>query len=74
LKNAHGLRGTGTPPQAAGVKLVDGRAVNNKFWFFSGALTNVAYTITITDTQTGAVKTSTNPFGSQVSLADTAAF
>jgi hypothetical protein len=60
LKNAHGLRGTGTPPQAAGV--------------FSGALTNVAYTITITDTQTGAVKTYTNPFGSQVSLADTAAF
>jgi len=56
------------------VKLVDGRAVNNKFWFFSGALTNVAYTITITDTQTGAVKTYTNPFGTQVSLADTSAF
>jgi virginiamycin B lyase len=56
------------------IKVVDGRAVNNKFWFFSGALTNVAYTITITDTQTGAVRTYTNPSGTQATLVDTSAF
>jgi hypothetical protein len=26
------------------VKAVDGRAVNGKFWFFYGALSNVQYT------------------------------
>jgi hypothetical protein len=39
------------------VKILDGRAVNGHFWFFYGALTDVEYTITVTDTQTGAVKT-----------------
>jgi hypothetical protein len=38
------------------VKILDGRPVNGYFWFFWGALTDVAYTITVTDTQTGAVK------------------
>ena len=39
------------------VKVLDGRAVNGHFWVFYGALSNVQYTITVTDTQTGAVKT-----------------
>lgn len=56
------------------VKVVDGRAFNNRFWVFYGALTNVEYTITVTDTQTGAVKTYFNPQGQLASVADTAAF
>ena len=39
------------------VKMLDGCAVNNHYWFFYGALTDVAYTITVTDTQTDEVKT-----------------
>jgi photosystem II stability/assembly factor-like uncharacterized protein len=56
------------------IKVVDGRAVNGRFWVFYGALSNVEYTITITDTQTGAVKTYTNPSGQLASVADTLAF
>ena len=56
------------------IKVVDGRAFNNYFWVFEGALTDVAYTITVTDTQTGAVKTYSNPAGHIGSFADTAAF
>jgi virginiamycin B lyase len=56
------------------VKVVDGRAVNNRFWVFGGALSNVAYTITVRDTQTGQVKTYTNPAGTLASFADTSTF
>lgn len=56
------------------IKIVDGRAFNNRFWVFSGALTNVEYTITVTDSATGAVKTYFNPFGTIANVADTAAF
>ena len=35
------------------VKTVDGRAVNGHFWFFFGGLSDVEYTITVTDTATG---------------------
>ena len=56
------------------VKVVDGRSLNGRFWVFSGALSNVEYTITVTDTLTGSVKTYVNPSGSLVSLADTSAF
>ena len=56
------------------VKVLDGRRVNGKFWVFSGALSNVEYTVTVTDTQTGAVKTYFNPQGRMASVADTSAF
>jgi Viral BACON domain len=56
------------------VKVVDGRAFNNFFWVFYGALSDVAYTVTVTDTQTGAIKTYTNSAGTLASVADTAAF
>jgi hypothetical protein len=56
------------------VKLLDGRAVNGRFWVFYGALSDVDYTITVTDTQTGAVKTYRNPQGRLASVADTEAF
>jgi hypothetical protein len=57
------------------VKVVDGRAVNGHFWVFYGALSNVEYRLTVTDTQQPpAVKTYFNPQGQVASLADTAAF
>jgi len=56
------------------VKVLDGRPVNGKFWVFYAALSNVEYTITVTDTRTGAVKTYFNPEGQLASVADTVAF
>jgi len=48
--------------------------VNGRYWVFFGALTNVAYTITVTDTTTGTQKQYTNPQGRLASVADTSAF
>ncbi|MGE5275917.1 MAG: WD40/YVTN/BNR-like repeat-containing protein [Acidobacteriota bacterium] len=56
------------------VKVLDGRAINGHFWVFYGALSNVGYTITVTDTATGESKTYTNPEGQLGSRADTEAF
>ncbi|MGE5275918.1 MAG: WD40/YVTN/BNR-like repeat-containing protein [Acidobacteriota bacterium] len=56
------------------VKVLDGRAINGHYWVFYGALSNVGYTITVTDTATGAVQTYTNPEGNLASRADTEAF
>jgi hypothetical protein len=56
------------------VKVVDGRAFNNHYWVFYGALSDVAYTITVTDSQTGAIKTYQNPQGHLASNADITAF
>jgi type 1 glutamine amidotransferase len=56
------------------LKVLDGRSLNGKFWVFFGALSNVEYTITVTDTATGAVKTYRNPLGRFASVGDTAAF
>jgi len=56
------------------VKMLDGRAVNSHYWFFYGAMTDVAYTLTVTDTQTGAVKTYLGPQHVQTSRNDIRAF
>jgi hypothetical protein len=56
------------------LKAVDGRSFNNYFWVFYGALSDVEYTITVTDTVTGAVRTYSNPPGHLASVADTSAF
>ncbi len=56
------------------IKVLDGRGINNHFWVFYGALSNVEYTITITDTETGVVKTYVNPDGHLASVADVLAF
>jgi hypothetical protein len=45
------------------IKVVDGRPVNGNFWVFAGGLTNVNAIITVTDMQTGAVRTYSNPQG-----------
>lgn len=56
------------------VKVVDGTAFNGKHWVFVGGLTDVAYTLTIRDILTGAVRTYSRPQGQMASYADTAAF
>lgn len=56
------------------LKVLDGRAVNGKFWVFYGALSSVEYTLTVTDTETGRVKTYRNPSGRLASGADIDAF
>ncbi|MEO8503126.1 MAG: ELWxxDGT repeat protein [Acidobacteriota bacterium] len=56
------------------VKVLDGTTLNGKYWVFFGALSNVDYTVTVTDTATGAQRIYHNPAGRQASVADTAAF
>lgn len=56
------------------VKLLDGRNVNGRWWFFSGALSNVGYEITVTDTLTGVERRYENLSGELASRADTTAF
>ncbi len=57
------------------VKVLDGCAINNNYWVFFAATTNVGYTLTVTDTQTNAVKTYTNPLGvAPPAETDTSAF
>ncbi len=86
----NGGTGSGTPVGVAGntqgfwffspdnieltVKVLDGRDLNGHFWVFYGSLTDVAFTLTVTDNTTGATKTYTNPQGTNGSAADTAAF
>jgi photosystem II stability/assembly factor-like uncharacterized protein len=56
------------------IKVLDGRGVNGRYWVFFGALSDVEYEITVTDTATGAVKTYRNEQGTLASIADTSAF
>ncbi len=56
------------------VKVLDGRQINGKFWVFYGALSDVEYTITVTDTETGVVREYRNPQGEICGGADTQAF
>ncbi len=56
------------------VKVLDARGINQKFWVFFGALSNVEYTLTVTDSTTGVVKRYQNPSGQFASVGDTTAF
>jgi hypothetical protein len=56
------------------VKILDARGVNSHFWVFYGALSNVHYSIVVTDTLTGTQRTYTNPQGTMASVGDTSAF
>lgn len=56
------------------IKVLDGRVVNGHFWVFSGALSDVDYTITITDTETHRTKVYHNPLHTLASRADIEAF
>lgn len=56
------------------IKVLDARGIGSGFWVFFGALSNVEYTITVRDSQTGRVKTYFNPSGTFGSVGDTGAF
>ncbi len=58
------------------VKVLDGCALApGRFWVFAGGLTDVAVTLTVADTTTGATRTYHNPQGTPFApLQDTAAF
>ncbi|HVS12789.1 MAG TPA: hypothetical protein VMV46_02605 [Thermoanaerobaculia bacterium] len=56
------------------VKVLDARAINAHYWVYTGALSDVAYTVTVTDTLTGAVRNHDNPEGSQCGQGDVEAF
>lgn len=56
------------------VKVLDGRALNDRFWVFYGALTNVEFTLEVTDTETGRQRVYRNPSGRFASAGDSDAF
>lgn len=45
------------------VKVLDGCGVNARHWVFLAAATDVEYTVKVTDTENGAVKSYSNPLG-----------
>lgn len=51
-----------------------GPTESGRYWVFFGALSNLEYTVTVRDTQTGRVKTYVNPNGQFASIGDTNAF
>jgi hypothetical protein len=57
------------------VKVLDACAFSGHYWVFSAATTNVEYTLTVTDTFSGEVRTYQNPLGvSAPAVTDTTAF
>jgi hypothetical protein len=57
------------------LKVIDGCAVNQRFWVFSAATTNVGYDLVVTDTKTGQIARYTNPLGqTSPAITDTMAF
>lgn len=55
--------------------VLDGCTLNDRFWVFAAATTNVEYTLRVTDTRSGAVQEYTNPLGfAAEALTDTDAF
>ncbi|MCP4548464.1 MAG: hypothetical protein GY835_18560 [bacterium] len=57
------------------VKVLDGCGLNNRFWVFSAATTNVEYMLRITDTETGLRQEYFNRLGnSAAAITDTSAF
>jgi len=57
------------------VKVLDGCALNQEFWVFASAATNVGFTVTVLDTRTGRAKAYTNRDGvAAPPVEDTSAF
>jgi hypothetical protein len=54
------------------VKVLDGTALNGRFWVFFGGLTDQEYTITVTDLTTNRMETYFNPLGRVCGGNDTA--
>jgi hypothetical protein len=55
------------------VRVLDACEINDRFWVFAGGLTNVEYTLTVTDASTGAQKTYNAPAASP-DIIDTSSF
>jgi hypothetical protein len=57
------------------IKIIDGCTVNDHYWVFFAATTNVEFDVTVTDTQTGVIQPYVNALGhSADAVTDTAAF
>ena len=56
------------------LKVLDGRGNNDHFWTFFGALSNVEYWLTVTDTRSGLTRRYFNPRGIFGSVGDTFSF
>jgi hypothetical protein len=55
--------------------MLDGCSLNDRFWVFYAATTNVEFTVTVTDTETGRQKQYFNPLGTPAPpIQDTQAF
>lgn len=57
------------------IKVLNGCAINNHYWVFGAATTNVQYSVQVTDTEADQVSTYFNPLGvSSPAITDTSAF
>jgi hypothetical protein len=57
------------------IKMLDACGLNDRFWLFYAATTDVEFTVTVTDTATGQTKTYFNPLGMAAPpIQDTGAF
>ncbi len=57
------------------VKIIDGCGVNNRFWVFYAATTNIGFELTVTDTVTDTTKIYSNPdLNPALTVTDTQAF
>jgi len=57
------------------IKVLNGCAVNNGYWVFFAATTNVEFVVTVVDTQTGRAKQYLNPLNQPAdAVTDTSAF
>lgn len=56
------------------IKVLDGRSINGHYWVFYGALSDVEYTITVTDSLTGRQRIYKNEQGTLASVGDIQAF
>lgn len=48
------------------IKVIDACSLNNRYWIFFSGLTNVGVKLTVTDLQTGTVKTYSNPLNKTI--------
>ncbi len=67
------LTGNQTDPQVF-VKVLDGRPINNRWWVFYASLTDLEFSLTVTDTESGVVKGYYQAPYTQKSANDTSAF
>jgi hypothetical protein len=56
------------------LKVLDARSFAGAHWVFYGALSDLAYDVTVTDTETGRARRYANAAGSIAGVADTSAF